>query len=199
MVRMVVALLIAPLIVAQVAVASDDVEVIDASYLQRFAMDPFENSEGQNPVFYNDLSGILERFGEPIKAVESKFGDRTSDAIMTSHWLQYDGLAFAVIESEDKKHSWPETITISGNAYPLKFGIEIGTAYSDFLDLLQLAPPDYRAKSSPMRLYADIQGYWADYRDQSGRPKYVYAHLSVSFFFDAEDNIEKITLWTSSD
>ena len=66
MIRMVVALLIAPLIVGQVALASDDVEVIDASHLQRFAMDPFENSEGQNPVFYNDLSGILERFGEPI-------------------------------------------------------------------------------------------------------------------------------------
>ena len=112
------ALLIPLVLVGQTVVASDSIEVIDASHLQRFTMDPFEDSEGQNPIFYTEWSGILERFGEPPNTEESKVSDRTSDAIMTSHWLQYDGLIFGIIESEDNKHSWLETVIVSGNAYP---------------------------------------------------------------------------------
>lgn len=198
MVRTVVAVLIGLIIVGQAALPSDEFELIDATHVQRFAMDPFENSKGQNPIFYNDLSGILKRFGKPLETAESRFPDRTSDATLTSHWLQYDGLKFVVTESEDKRHSWPDTITISGNTYPLKFGIKIGTAYADFLELLQIEPPSYRARGSRMNVYADVGGYWPEYRDQSGQPKYVYGFLTASFYFDDEDKIEKILLWMSS-
>ena len=199
MVRIVLALLIVPLIVGQTAVANDDVETIDASKLQRFAMDPFEESEGQNPIFYTEWSGILERFGEPPKTAESIFGDRTSDAIMTSHLLKYDGVTFGITESEDKNHSWLQTIDITGNAYSLKFGIEIGTAFTDLVALLQIPPPRFRTKSTRLNLGPEIRGHWAGYQDESGQPKYVYANISLSFYFDAEDHVDRIVLGVYSD
>ena len=194
MVRSVVVMLIGLFITEKPLLANDEPAIIDATLLQRFAMDPFEESAGQNPVFYNDLSGVLERFGKPLETVESKFPDRTSDATLTSYLLRYDGLEIVVIESEDKAHSWPDGFTILGNTRPLKFGIRIGTAYRDFLEILQLEPPEYRAKNSRMNLYADVGGYWPDYLDESGQPKYVYGHLTVSFYFDDEDTVEKISL-----
>lgn len=197
MVRSVVAM-IGLLIIGKPLLANDERVVIDATPVQRFAMDPFEESSGQNPIFYNDLSGVLERFGNPLETVESKFPDRTSDATLTSYLLRYDGLEVTVVESEGKAHSWPDGFTILGNARPLKFGIRIGTAYTDFLELLQLEPPEYRAKSSRMNLYADVGGYWADYLDESGQPKYVYGHLAVSFYFDGEDKVGKISFSMSS-
>lgn len=198
MIRTVPVLLIGLLIVGKPALANDKPELIDPTLIQRFAMDPFEKSAGQNPIFYNDLSEVLERFGKPLETVESKFPDRTSDATLTSYLLRYDGLEIAIIESEDKSHSWPDRFSILGNTHPMKFGIRIGTAYSDFLDLLQLEPPDYREEYSKMNLYADVGGYWPDYLDESGQPKYVYGYLTVSFFFDEEDKIEKISLWMYS-
>ena len=194
MVRSVAVMLIGLLIAGNPLLANDEPVVIDATLVQRFAMDPFEESAGQNPIFYNDLAGVLERFGKPLETVESKFPDRTSDATLTSYLLRYDGLEIVVIEGEDKARSWPEGFTILGNTRPLKFGIRIGTAYSDFLKLLQLEPPDYREKYSRMDLYADVGGYWADYLDGSGKPKYVYGHFTVSFYFDDEDKVEKISL-----
>jgi len=196
---MALALLTTPIIVGQTAVASDDVETIDASYLQLFAMDPFEDSGGESPIFYTEWPGILERFGEPPETEESTFGERTSDEILTSHWLQYEGLTFGIIESEDKIHSWLGTVIISGNAYPLKFGIEIGTAYSDLVTLLRIPPHRFREKGTTLHLTPEIRGYWADYQDQSGQPKYVYANISLSFYFDTEDHIERIVLETFSD
>lgn len=198
MTRTFVALLFSLIIVGQAAIAGDEFEVIDATLVQRFAMDPFVDSEGRDPIFYNDLSEILDRFGTPLETIESKFPDRTSDATMTSYLLRYDGLEIVVTESEDRRHSWPDTFTISGNAYPLKFGVSIGTAYSDLLELLRLEPPAYRAMSSRLDLHADVDGYWADYRDQSGQPKYVYGYLTISFFFDNEDKIEQIMLWMAT-
>ena len=194
MVRSVVLMSIGLLITGKPLLATDEPAVIDATLVQRFAMDPFEESAGQNPIFYNDLSGVLERFGKPLETIESKFPDRTSDATLTSYLLRYDGLEIAVIESEDKARSWPDGFTVLGNTRPLKFGIRIGTAFSDLLEVLYLEPPEYRAKNSRMDLYADVGGYWADYLDESGQPKYVYGHLTVSFYFDGEDKVEKISL-----
>ncbi len=167
-------------------------EVKKASPLQQFAMDPFKESEGHIPVFYNRLSGILDRFGAPIEEVQSKLPDRMIDEVLTSYLLQYDGLTISIIESEDKEHSWPETIEISGNAYSLKYGLGVGSTRSDIVSLFQLH--DFRGKGNPIRLDAEVVGYWANYKDQSGQPKWVIARLVVTFHFDALDRVEKIGL-----
>ena len=199
LVKLALPLLISLAIDGQTVLASDKVEVIDASRVQRFAMDPFKDSEGQNPIFYTEWTGILGRFGEPPNTEETKVAERTSDEILTTHWLQYDGLTIGIVESEDKEHSWLETVVISGNARPLKFGIEIGTAFSDLVTLLQIPPPRYRAKSAALYLHPEIRGHWADYRDQFGQPKFVYANISLYFYFDAEDRVERIVFAASSD
>ena len=198
-VKLAFALLISLAIGTQTVVDSDAIEVIDASRVQHFAMDPFVDSEGKEPIFYAEWPGILERFGEPAKTEETRVPERTSDEILTIHWLQYDGLTFGIVESEDKKYSWLEKIIISGNAHPMKFGIEIGTSLSDLVALLQIPRPSHRPKGTTLQLSPEIRGYWPDYRDQSGRPKFVYADISVSFHFDANDSVERIVLEGLSD
>ena len=122
-------------------------EVNKASPLQQFAMNPFEESLGHIPIFFNNKSEFLERFGTPIKEESSKYPDRTSDAMLTHYFLQYDGLSFGINESEDQKHSWIETIEITGNAYALTYELGIGSKRSDIVTLFE---PNVYAKSNPM-------------------------------------------------
>ena len=171
-------------------------EVKKASPLQQFAMDPFKESLGYSPIFINNKSTLLERFGTPIKEESSQYPDRTSDAMLTNYYLQYDGLSFGISESEDQKHSWIDTIQITGNAYALKYELGIGSKRSDIVTLFE---PKVYAKSNPMHINATIVGYWADYKDQSGDPVWVHAEIDVTIHFDASDLVEKIVLETFSD
>ena len=181
---------------AQNTAAANYDEVKRASPLQQFAMDPFKESQGYIPVFFNNKSELIERFGTPIKEESSKFPDRTSDAMLTNYYLQYDGLAFGIIEGEDKKHSWIEEFEITGNAYALKYELGIGSKRSDIVTLFE---PKVYAKSNPMHLYGEVIGYWADYKDKSGQPKWVVADINVTFYFDATDRVERIVLGSYSD
>ncbi len=50
-----------------------------------------------------------------------------------------------------------------------------------------------------MHLYAEVIGYWANYKDESGQPKWVVADISVDIHFDAADRVEKIVLGNYED
>ena len=190
----VVALILCPQVFAL-----DDVEIEKRSARQQFWMDPFKKSDGHIPVFYSGLCGIYSRFGQPENTEKNQFPDRTSDALMTSHMLLYDGLTFGVVESEDKNHSWVETIILYGDAHELKYSISIGSTYDEIALIFDVPPPGYRPKGTTLNLYGEIRGYWASYKDELGQPKRVYANIDVRFEFDAEDHVEKVVLSSYGD
>ena len=177
---------------AQSTAAANYDEVKRASPLQQFAMDPFKESLGYPPIFFSNKSKVLERFGTPIKEESSKDPDRQFDEIMTSYYLQYDGLSFSIIESEDQLHSWIETIEVTGNAHALKYDVGIGSKRSEIVPLFE--PSDNYAEANPMRLSASVLGYWANFKDQSGEPRWVNATFDISIDFDASDVVTKISL-----
>ena len=191
MLRTTVASLLLILVYTPCSTAAEYDEVRKASPLQQFAMDPFKESEGQIPIFFNNKSKLLDRFGMPIKEESSKFPDRTSDAMLTYYYLQYDGLSFSIVESEDQMHSWIETIEITGNSYALKYELGIGSRRSDIVTLFE---PKVHAESNPMDIYAKIVGYWANAKDDLGNPVWVNSEIDISIEFDETDVVTKISL-----
>lgn len=123
-----------------------------ALQLQAFALDPFEepieNADSQGLV--GARARLLERFGEPVAQESSRFPDRTSDLMLTYALLQYEGVAFHLVENEDGGRSWIEKIDITGNTHTLKYGLRIGSARSDVVSLFQ--PGEHLIDRNPMRL-----------------------------------------------
>ncbi len=167
-------------------------EVKRASPLQQFAMEPFKDSLGYPPILFSDKSEVLERFGTPIKEEFSKGPDPQFGEILTYYYLQYDGLSFGITESEDQLHSWIDTFEITGNAHALKYDVEIGSKRSEIVTLFE--PSDNYAEANPMLLSASVVGYWANFKDQSGEPRWVNATFDISIDFDASDVVAKIGL-----
>lgn len=129
---------------------SEQQQIESALRLQAFALDPFEKPIGDSKGSVGERAKLLERFGRPNKQESSRFPDRTSDLMLTYMFLQYDGVAFHVIEDEDHKHSWIERIEITGNSHALKYGLHIGSTRSAVISLFQ--PADYLVDKNPMRL-----------------------------------------------
>jgi hypothetical protein len=101
--------------------------------LQRFVAEPFEQPLGYSYVSGKALERVLERFGKPDRHIKSQGQDRTSERIWTGHAMHYDGLKVFVVEDPAEPWSWIETITITGNKYPLKFGLNIGSTHEDVI------------------------------------------------------------------
>ena len=159
-------------------------------------MDPFKESLGYPPIFFSNKSKVLERFGTPIEEESSKAPDPQFGELMTYYYFQYDGLSFGITESEDQLHSWIDTIDITGNAHALKYDVEIGSKRSEIVSLFE--PSDNYTEANPMPLSASVVGYWANFKDQLGEPRWVNVTFDISIDFDASDGVTKIRLTTQA-
>ena len=96
------------------------------SKLQVFVAEPFEQPLGYSYVSGKALERIVGRFGKPDRHTKSQGQDRTSERISVGHALHYDGIDVFVVEDPAEPWSWIETIAITGDKHPLKFGLKIG-------------------------------------------------------------------------
>lgn len=101
------------------------------SKLQVFVAEPFEQPLGYSYVSGKALERIVGRFGKPDRHTKSQGQDRTSERISVGHALHYDGIDVFVVEDPAEPWSWIETIAITGDKHPLKFGLKIGGTRDD--------------------------------------------------------------------
>lgn len=164
----------------------------DLPPLEQFVRDPFEESIGYSLVLADAKTKIIERFGAPNKQESSTFPDRTSDAILTYFFLQYEDVAFHIIESEAGDQSWINKIEITGNTHALKYGLGVGSKRSFIISLFK--PKEYFADKNPMRLSAIVSETRTDTKHRPGEPVSAAAEVTVFIEFDVRDVVRKIVL-----
>jgi len=88
------------------------------------------------------LALIAARFGAPLATDVVATPDRTSDAMLNEHVIDYDGVRFRVGESESGDRSWIMVTEITGNAFPMKFGLAIGSTRDDVERVFEPEPSE---------------------------------------------------------
>lgn len=162
-----------------------------------FALDPFAE-----PIGYSILNGdakesVLFRFGDPDEQKVSTVPTRFPGEAYTSYELRYKDVSFKVGKWPDRNHSWIESIKISGNAHELKSGVRMGMTRSEIATIF--SPPENYAQANPMQIAASIFEQQSDVGDDGTTVDSTGAMYSITFEFDADDRVSKVSISLSED
>jgi hypothetical protein len=162
-----------------------------------FALDPFDE-----PIGYSVLDGdarqkVLRRFGEPIEQEVSTVSNRFPGETYTSYDFRYKDVSFTVGKWPDREHSWIQSVEIVGNAYKLKSGIRIGSTRDEVAAFF--SPPNHYATANPMEVSVSIFEKQSDVSEVGITIDSHGALYSLSFEFDAEDRVSKVSITFSED
>lgn len=169
----------------------------DPSIRLAFALDPFAE-----PIGYSILNGdakekVLRRFGEPIEQEVSTVPARFQAETYTSYDLRYKDVSFKVGKWPDREHSWIESVEIFGNAHGLKSGIRIGSTRDEVAEIF--SPPKHSMQSNPMEVAANIVEKQSDVGEDGLTVDSPGALYSITFEFDADDRVSKVSISFSED
>jgi hypothetical protein len=162
-----------------------------------FALDPFAEPIGYS-VLDGDAKGkVLCRFGEPIEQEVSTVPTRFPGETYFSYVLRYKDLSFTIGKWPDRDHSWIESVEILGNAYELKSGIRIGSTREEVA--AAFSPPEHYAQANPMKVSASIFEKQSDVGEDGITINSSGSLYKISFEFDADDRVSKVSISSSSD
>ena len=176
---------------AQPAVADENAALNNEPSRLQFALDPFADSIGHSIKLGNAKAKIFEQFGRPIRQEVSTAKERTSDIILTYYFLQYEGLDFGLVEREDGR-TFITGIVITGNAYELKYRVQIGSTRTKIVSLFR--PDDFRASRNPMLVYTHLLEDRYAREDPAKNANWQGPVIGISFDFDSEDRVTRIAV-----
>jgi len=112
----------------------------DSSALGTFFREPFQEPLGYSLFSANAKERIFERFGKPTNETSTQYPARTSNELIWSTTLEYNGVTFMVGESADRTETWLQSIDVRSSEHILAYGLRIGSSCKD----IELAFPGSR-------------------------------------------------------
>jgi hypothetical protein len=169
----------------------------DPSVRLSFALDPFAEAIGYS-VLNGDAKGkVLCRFGEPIEQKVSTVPTRFPGETYISYEFSYKDISFRVGKWPDREHSWIESLEIVGNAHELKSGVRIGSTRDEVIAVF--SPPEHYAQANPMGISANIFEKQSDVGKDGITIDSPGALYNITFEFDADDRVSRVSISFSSD
>ncbi len=162
-----------------------------------FALDPFAEPIGYSVQHGDARERVLGRFGEPIEQEVSTVPTRFPGETYTSFDFRYEDVSIKIGKWPDRKHSWIERVEITGNANELKSGVRIGSTRDEIAAVF--SPPEHNAEANPMEVSANIFEEQSDVGKDGGTIDSPGALYTISFEFDGEDRVRKVSISFSSD
>ena len=160
-----------------------------------FALDPFAEPIGYSILEGDAMEKILRRFGKPLEENVSTVPTRFPGETFTTYFFRFEDVAFSVGKWPDRGHSWIETIEIDGNAHRLKSGVRIGSSREQIIAIF--SPPKFFAKANPMWINASIFEKQDDVGEDGITPQTDGAVFRITFEFDADDRVSRVSVSTS--
>lgn len=162
-----------------------------------FALDPFAEPIGYSISNGDAKEKVLCRFGNPVEKDVSTVPTRFPGEAYTSYDFRYEDISLKIGKWPDREHSWIESIEIIGNAHELKSGVHIGSTRGEVVAVF--SPPDHFAQANPMKVSASIFEKQGDVGDDGVTIDSPGAVYTISFEFDTEDRVKKLSIYFSSD
>jgi hypothetical protein len=164
----------------------------DDSRLHALFHEPFEKPLGYSLVLGDARQRIITRFGQPRSRESKRYAARTSDELLWNTVFSYDGMTIAIGESEDRSISWLESIEITNDEHPLRFGVEVG-AFSD--DIAKAFPGiQFVEVDEELRYFAEIWESRTDSKYLPGQVVTVGSAMELSIFLDDAGRVSRILI-----
>lgn len=162
-----------------------------------FALDPFAKPIGYSILDGDAKESVLCRFGDPDEQNVSTVPTRFPGEAYTSYEIRYKDVSFKVGKWPDRNHSWIESIEIFGNAHELKSGVRMGMTRNEIAAIF--SPPEHYAQANPMQIAANIFEQQSDVGDDGTTIDSPGALYRITFEFDADDRVSKVSVSFSED
>ncbi|HNP65812.1 MAG TPA: hypothetical protein PKH39_17905 [Woeseiaceae bacterium] len=164
----------------------------EISSLQDFLLEPFSEPLGYSMVSGNAIEQITKRYGAPNQDTAQRYPDPTSDAVLTSRKLEYDGISFVVGTSEVGSRSWIESIEITGAQHLLKHRLAVGARRDAVVAALK--PEKFVDTGEYLAMASSISEERTDTENRPGETVRVEGYFELYFYFDAADKVKKIMI-----
>ena len=164
----------------------------DESLLHALFDEPFEKPLGYSMVLGDASERILTRFGQPKSQKSTRYAARTNDELLWNTVFSYNGITISIGESEDRSWSWLDSIEITSDEYPLRFGIEVGAFRDDITKVFFGIP--YVEGDEELRYHAEIWESRTDSKYQPGKVVTVGSAMELTLFFDSAGRVSRILI-----
>lgn len=164
----------------------------DESRLHAFFHEPFAKPLGYSLVLGDASERILTRFGQPMSRKSTRYAARTSDELLWNTVFSYDGMIISIGESEDRSRSWLESIEITNDENPLRFGVEVGAFPRDIINAFRGSR--YVEADEDLRYFAEIWESRTDSKYLPGKEVTVGSAMELSLSLDDAGRVSRILI-----
>jgi hypothetical protein len=164
----------------------------DESQLHAFFHEPFEKPLGYSLVLGDASERILTRFGQPMSRKSTRYAARTSNELRWNTVFSYDGMTISIGESEDRSRSWLESIEITNDECPLRFGVEVGAFPDDITKAFRGSR--YVEVDEELRYFAEIWESRTDSKYLPGQEVTVRSAMQLSLSLDDAGRVSRILI-----
>lgn len=110
--------------------------------LKNFAFDGFDSALGYDITKSNATNTVLKRFGKPLSTkCRIEHGVEPGEYVEYIHWI-YEGIEIEMMGPVLLTDRWLESITLTNQSIPLKYGLAIGKSKDEFIKILGAARSD---------------------------------------------------------